>query len=409
MIVVINSDVEGLRLNLWSHRRSSSFYGDVQQTLLIIWVWDLRGLSCERTLYFVKSNRRLIVLYRTLRRGRIRVCACLCAVKDKVLSCDIADRCIRNSNLRVCPPCIISCWCCVVVDSGPILSVSNVIPICIMIREVLPLVTRLHQLILNLLMKTVNSRIIPINRSRSNIIWLLVGSSILKYLVWRFNLVIRTHHSVTILKAHIRDHLLGVSLHIIRLRGCASIGVWSSHDVRIEFSLWVGACCHSPTTNLRRRRMGTHLHLDVSWVEISGCLVHKILSHCNCSASRRAHQRLLLVVNRLLPWSLCVLKNLLLLLKHHPNIRLVLLLFRFLKFQSVARCEIHKRNLNRVGGLSTYLGRPCMCLAHRSGISLDVVVVLGVLEVCSHLLLMMESSSSIVSRQHMWYRMSLVR
>ena len=94
-----------------------------------------------------------------------------------------------------------------------------------MIREVLPLVTRLHQLILNLLMKTVNSRIIPINRRCSNIIWLFVGSSILKYLVWRFNLVIRTHHSVTILKAHIGDHLLGVSLHIIRLRGCASVSV----------------------------------------------------------------------------------------------------------------------------------------------------------------------------------------
>jgi len=86
-------------------------------------------------------------------------------------------------------------------------------------------------------------------------------------------------------------------------------------------------------------------------------------------------------------------------LKHHPDIRL-LLLFGFLKFQGVARCEIHEGDLNRVRGLPSYLAGASLGLAHRSRIGLDVVVVLGVLEVCGHLLLMMESSS-IVSSEHM--------
>lgn len=89
-----------------------------------------------------------------------------------------------------------------------------------------------------------------------------------------------------------------------------------------------------------------------------------------------------------------------LLLEHHSYIRLLLLLFSFLKFQSVAWCEIHERDLNRVGGLRSYLTGARLGLAHRSRICLDVVVVLSVLEVSGHLLLMMESPS-IVSGEHM--------
>ena len=87
-------------------------------------------------------------------------------------------------------------------------------------------------------------------------------------------------------------------------------------------------------------------------------------------------------------------------MKHHSYIRLLLLLFSFLKFQSIAWCEIHERDLNRVGGLRSYLTGASLGLAHWIRICLDVVVVLSVLEVSGHLLLMMESPS-IVSGEHM--------
>jgi hypothetical protein len=219
----------------------------------------------------------------------------------------------------------------VIVYSWPVLCVGHCIPtVVIIICEILLFITRLHQLILNLLMKTVNPCIIAINRSRSNIIRLLV-SSILQNLNRRFNLVSGAHQSSIIVIAH-HLRLLGLSLHIVRLRGGASVRA-SSHYVWIEFPLWVGACCHFVTINLRRRRVCIHRHLDTTRVKISRCLVHEILSHRNGGAPCGAHQRLLLLgINRLLPWGLSVLKDLLLLLKHHPNIWLLLLLFSFLKF-----------------------------------------------------------------------------
>lgn len=67
MVVVINGDIEGLRLNLGCHGGTSRFYGDVQQTLLIILVRDLGCLPCKGTLNFVKANRCFIVLGGTLR------------------------------------------------------------------------------------------------------------------------------------------------------------------------------------------------------------------------------------------------------------------------------------------------------------------------------------------------------
>lgn len=218
----------------------------------------------------------------------------------------------------------------VIVYSWPVLCVGHCIPtVVIIICEILLFITRLHQLILNLLMKTVNPCIIAINRSRSNIVRLLV-SSILQNLNRRFYLVSGAHQSSIIVIAH-HLRLLGLSLHIVRLRGGAS--VWASYHVRIEFPLWVGACCHFVTINLRRRWVSIHGHLDATRVEISRCLVHEILSHRNGGTPSGAHQRLLLLgVNRLLPWGLSVLKDLLLLLKHHPNIWLLLLLFSFLKF-----------------------------------------------------------------------------
>lgn len=218
----------------------------------------------------------------------------------------------------------------VIVYSWPVLCVCYGIIICEILLLLLLVITRLHQLILNLLMKTVNPCIIAINRSRSNVVRLLVGSSVLQNLNRRFNLVIGAHQSSSciIIIAH---HLLGLSLHVVRLRGGASVGIRASHYVWIEFPLWVGACCHFVTTNLRRRRVSIHRHLYATRVEISGCLVHEILSHRNSGAPSGAHQRLL-GVNWLLPWGLSVLKDLLLLLKHHPNIWLLLLLFSFLKF-----------------------------------------------------------------------------
>ncbi len=87
-------------------------------------------------------------------------------------------------------------------------------------------------------------------------------------------------------------------------------------------------------------------------------------------------------------------------MKHHPDIRLLLLLFGFLKFEGVAWCEIHERDLYRVGCLPSDLARASLRLAHWCRVGLDVVVVLSVLEVCGHLLLMMEPSS-IVSSEHM--------
>jgi hypothetical protein len=212
----------------------------------------------------------------------------------------------------------------VIVYSWPVLCVCYGIIIC---EILLLLLTRLHQLILNLLMKTVNPCIIAINRSCSHIVWLLGSSSVLQNLNRRFNLIVSGAHQYSIV---VIGHLLGVGLHIVRLRGGAS--VWaSSHDVGIEFPLWVGACSHFIATNLRRRRVCIHRHLYATRVEISGCLVHEILSHRNGGTPSGAHQRLL-GINWLLPWGLSVLKDLLLLLKHHPNIWLLLLLFSFLKF-----------------------------------------------------------------------------
>jgi hypothetical protein len=220
----------------------------------------------------------------------------------------------------------------VIVYSWPVLCVCYGIIIC---EILLLLLTRLHQLILNLLMKTVNPCIIAINRSRSHIVRLLLvgSSSILQNLNRRFNLITSgAHQSSIVVIGHLL--LLGVGgLHIVRLRGGASVCIRASHYVWIEFPLWVGACSHFIATYLRRRWVSIHRHLYATRVEIGRCLVHEILSHRNGGAPSGAHQRLLLLgVNRLLPWGLSVLKDLLLLLKHHPNIWLLLLLFSFLKF-----------------------------------------------------------------------------
>lgn len=237
----------------------------------------------------------------SLRRCRIGAIAPLCAVKYEVLSSNIANRRVRYRNLRVCPSRIVPRRRCVIVDSRPVLGVGHGIPTgVIIICEVLSLVARLYQLILNLLMETVNSRIIAVNRCCPKMIRLLVSSSILvQYLIWGFVVIGAHHTSVTILICH--HLLLGLSLHIIRLRGRASVGVRSSHDVRIKLPLRVRACRHSSSpTYLWRRRVCTHRHLYAARVEIRGSLVHEVLSHCNGSPASRAHQGLL-IVNRLLP------------------------------------------------------------------------------------------------------------
>lgn len=254
-------------------------------------------------------------------------------------------------------------------------------------------------------MQTVDTRIIAINRCRSHIISLLGCSILLQYLIWRF-VVIRAHHSILITH-HLL--LLGLSLHIVRLRGGAAIGVRTSYDVRVELPLWIRASRHSTSaTYLRRRRVSPHRHLYPTRIEISGSLIHKVLRHSHCRASTCRTHHCLLPIYRLLPRRLCVLEYLLLLLKHHSDIRLLLFLFGFLKFEGVSGCEIHEGDLYRVGGLPSDLARTSLSLAHRCRVGLDVVVVLSVLEVCGHLLLMMESSS-IVSSEHMRYGMSLVR
>ena len=147
-------------------------------------------------------------------------------------------------------------------------------------------------------MKTVDSSIVAINRCRSHIASLLIRSA-LKYRIWRFDLVTWANQSITVFKAH-ADHLLRLGLHIIRLWSGASVGVRScSHYVRVEFSLRIRACRYSSSTYLWRSRIcSSNCHRDANRVEISGSLVHEILSHCHCSPSW-THHRLLLSVNRL--------------------------------------------------------------------------------------------------------------
>lgn len=245
-------------------------------------------------------------------------------------------------------------------------------------------------------MQTIDTRIIAVDRRRSHIIRLLGSSILLQYLIWRF-VVIRAHHSILITH-HL---LLGLSLHIVRLRGGATVGVRTSYDVRVELPLRVRTCRHSTSsTYLRRRRVSPHRHLYPTRIEISGSLIHKVLCHSHSRPSTCRTHHCLLPIYRLLPRRLCVLEYLLLLLKHHPDIRLLLLLFGFLKFEGVAGCEIHEGDLYRVGCLPSDLAGASLSLAHWCRIGLDVVVVLSVLEVCGHLLLMMESSS-IVSSEHM--------
>jgi len=234
----------------------------------------------------------LIVLRCPLRRCWIGAGTSLCAVKYEVLSSDIADCCVRYRNLGR-PSGIISRRRCVIVDSRPVLCVGHgIATVIIIICEVLSLVARLYQLILDLLMQTVDTRIIAVNRCRSHIIRLFGSSILLQYLIWRF-VVIRAHHSILI-GHHLL--LLGLSLHIVRLRGGAAIGVRTSYYVRIKLPLRVRAGSHSTSaTYLRRRRVSPHRHLYPTRIEISGSLVHKVLCHGDSRASTWAHQWLLCV------------------------------------------------------------------------------------------------------------------
>jgi hypothetical protein len=78
-------------------------------------------------------------------------------------------------------------------------------------------------------------------------------------------------------------------------------------------------------------------------------------------------------------------------LKHHPNVSLLLL--GFLELNCISRGKVHKRDLDRIVArrLRSDLGRSRL---HLGGIvRTDIVVVLCVLEVCGRCYLLLETST----------------
>ncbi len=133
-------------------------------------------------------------------------------------------------------------------------------------------------------MKTIDSSIISVNRGSADSTRLLVAS-ILEYLIWRLDLIVRAHEAISIFKCHVH-YLLRLSLQVIRLRSCASVSGVSPHYIGIEFPLWVRACCYTCCIHLWRRRMASDIHLYSTRVEVRRCLVHEVLGHSNSGTSR---------------------------------------------------------------------------------------------------------------------------